>query len=286
MGVARLGAALLRPMAIALIGVTAALASAAPASAQAPCGAPNAIPLTAGRPSGCWRPYVAASPWNLQIDSGSQVDPQSGKLGADIGTPSNVIAGWENTTRDYARPVYYSKPSDPIYTTVCSADYGDTCGVQGLQIAIPSGAKPARGGDGHLTVIDPLTNWEYDFWQVTSKPRGGGTLQASWGGHAIVDSFGIGTDRVGAVAWGGPTAAGLLRAEEIEAGAVNHALLMIVPCDNGDSAFPARHSGQECPPSQRADAPAMGARYRLNMTDAQINAIHPLPAWKKTIFEA
>src|SRR3954447_15627970 len=199
MGVARLGAALPRPMVIALIGATGALAaSAAPASGQAPCGPPNVIPLTAGRPPGCWRPYVAASPWNLQIDSGAQVDPQSGQLAGAIGTPANVIGGWEGTSRDYARPVYFSKPSDPIYTTVCSADYGDTCPMQGLQIAIPSAAKPAAGGDGHLTVIDPISDWEYDFWQVTSKPRGGGTIQASWGGHAPVDAFGIGADRVGA----------------------------------------------------------------------------------------
>src|SRR3954464_14669482 len=111
MGVVSLGATRLRAPAIALICAIAALASsAAPASgAVTPCGPPNVIAVIAGkRPLGCWRPYVAASPWNLRIDTGAQLDTQSGQLGASIGSPANVIGGWAGTSHDYARPVYFS----------------------------------------------------------------------------------------------------------------------------------------------------------------------------------
>src|SRR5690242_2335839 len=110
MGVARVGLS-------ALIGAlaTAALAT-APAAAAAPCGPPNVLAVIASaRPLACWRPYLASSPWNLDVTD-AQLDPRSAQLGAAIGTPAHIIAGWEGTSRDYARPVYFSKPGDPIFT--------------------------------------------------------------------------------------------------------------------------------------------------------------------------
>src|SRR4051794_12718157 len=99
MGVARLGAIEPRRATVALIGAIVALgASAAPASALEPCGPPNAIAVIAGaRPLPCWRPYVDSSPWNLQVDSSTELDPRSAQLVAAVGTPGHVIAGWADS---------------------------------------------------------------------------------------------------------------------------------------------------------------------------------------------
>jgi hypothetical protein len=274
--------------ATALICAVAAVGP-APANAQdapRPCSLTLALaPFLRERPPACWRPYDASSPWNHELEIAPPLDERSETLAAALGDPRHVVVNWADESNDYARPTYYSQPGDPVFTPVCTADLYGACPVEGLQVAIPDDARPAGGGDGHLTVIDPLSGWEYDFWQVTSKPVGGGELYASWGGHARIDGDGLGGDRVGAVAWGGPTQAGLVRPEELEAGAINHAILMIVACDNGTFVYPARHSGRKCLPGQLATAPAMGQRFRLALSDEQIAALD-VPAWKKTLLRA
>ena len=51
----------------------------------------------------------------------------------------------------------------------------------------------------------------------------------------------------------------------------------------GTYVFPAHHNGAAC--DHGADAPAMGQRFQLAMSDEQINAL-AVPAWKKTILRA
>ena len=73
-----------------------------------------------------------------------------------------------------------------------------------------------------MTVITP-SGWEYDFWRVESKPRGGGTLVSSWGGRTRIDGDGR---RSGGTASGFGNVAGIIRASELEFGRINHALFM------------------------------------------------------------
>ena len=52
-----------------------------------------------------------------------------------------------------------------------------------------------------MAVIDQASGWEYDFWQVESKPAGGGTISISWGGRTAIgtaDADGLGSNATAA----------------------------------------------------------------------------------------
>jgi hypothetical protein len=83
------------------------------------------------------------------------------------------------------------------------------------------------------------------------------------------------------------TAAGVLRAEELASGQIDHALFMTVKCDSGRHVYPATKHGAPCAAGglPNTDAPAEGTRFQLALSDEQINAL-PAPEWKKTILRA
>ncbi len=58
---------------------------------------------------------------------------------------------------------------------------------------------------------------------------------------------------------------------------------MTVPCDSGAVVYPAAGHGTAC--ASRSAAPAMGTRFRLAMSAAQIGAL-AVPPWKKTVLRA
>jgi hypothetical protein len=154
-----------------------------------------------------------------------------------------------------------------------------------MRVAIPDAARAAGGSDGHLSVIDQASGWEYDFWAVSSKPEGGGVLEIGWGGRTRIDGDGL--DSPATAAHFG-LAAGVIRPAELLAGEINHALFMAVRCTNGTSVYPAGpNTGRACSEIglSNKDAPAMGQRFFLDMSAAEI-AAQQVPEWQKTILTA
>ena len=235
-------------------------------------------------PGSCWRPYADTSPFNHRLPASPRLASNSSAVVSRLngfGTPQNLLAG--PNSEDWEHPVYYSQPTDPVYTLNCTEPWG-TCAVEGMQVRIPAAAKPSNSADAHLTVVDQATGWEYDMWGVTSKPATGGRLDFQWGGRTRIDGDGLGSDAT-ASRFGG--LAGIIRAQEMKAGHIPHALFMVVECDNGKFVYPASKNGRSCDkiglPTE--NAPAMGTRFILDMTDAEIGALS-VPAWKKTILRA
>jgi hypothetical protein len=247
-------------------------------------------------PPACWRPYSDASPFNTPIPATEQAASDSQAIverwmsfwADDHSYSPGFGVGYADTSEDYDHPIYFSKPTDPTYTVHCteSASWGP-CAIEGAKVHIPSGARPAGGSDGHMAVLEQSSGWEYDFWQVQSIPPGGGTITASYGGKT---SIGPGSEGLGsaATAAGFGLAAGIIRPDELAAGKINHALLMVVKCTNGTSVWPAGSgSGRSCSSMglSNTDAPAMGQHFYLDLSEAQIEAL-PQPAWAKTILRA
>lgn len=244
-------------------------------------------------PGANWRPYAASSPFNTPA-AGAAVHPNSAAYVKKIlswGKPGTLVAGVADTTKDYAHPTYFAQPTDPVYTLHATSTKN---AIEGLKIRIPSAARPAAGNDGHMTVVQP-DGWEYDFWRVSSKPAGGGTLTFSIGGRTRIDGSGL-DSRATASNFG--NMAGSIRGAELAAGKINHALFVVLRCTSGTTSFgygtkpapgggqsayvyPASHGGASCDNA----APPMGARLKLDMSDAQISAL-AVPAWKKTILRA
>ena len=253
------------------------------------------------QPGACWRPYSDSSPFNVGVGSGPREVTNSssivsrtlglGTAGARGGTMFTV--GTAGTSSDYDHPIYYSKPSDPVYTVRCRK-WVSSCTVEGLQIRIPAAAQPAGGSDGHLAVIDQDAGWEYGFWETEARSPSGGTLWIGHGGRTPIgtpDATGLGSsdlaNNVTAAHFG--LAAGVVRPEELGAGQINHALFMTVKCTNGTYVWPARGPGvgRTCASMglSNENAPALGQHFYLEMTAAEIDALS-VPAWKKTILRA
>jgi hypothetical protein len=248
-------------------------------------------------PAASWRPYADSSPFNQSV-TGAALAPRSSQVVARTlswSLPANLTAGDADTTDDYAHPVFYSQPTDPVVTLHAFEPWGRAT-IEGLQIPVPAQARPAGGTDGHMTVITP-DGWEYDLWEA--KAPSGGKLEFGWGGRIRVDGNGLGADAT-AAKFG--NLAGIIRPEELAAGRIDHALFIVVRCTSNDTSFglgvkphpagdlgssyiyPAGKGGAPCPATE-TDAPPMGARFRLGMTDAQIAAL-AVPQWKKTVLTA
>jgi hypothetical protein len=201
------------------------------------------------------------------------------------GKAQNMLAANSETDDDYYHPIYYAQPSDPLYTVQCT-QWVSSCEVHGKQVRIPAAAQPASASDGHLAVVDQQSGVEYDFWQVASKPAGGGTLKVSHGGMTRIDGDGLGSNAT-AAHFG--LAAGVIRGEEVLAGKIDHALFSVIKCSSGETVYPAAPgtTGATCSKFglSNNNAPPMGARLWLAMSDAQIEAL-AVPGWKKTILHA
>jgi hypothetical protein len=246
---------------------------------------------SANMPGACWRPFSDQSPFNVGV--GTAPRPLSGSSAIvsrtlGFGAAQNILGGVTETDDDWDHPLYYSQPSDPLYTVSCT-QWVSSCEVEGVQLRIPAAAMPAGGGDGSMGVIDQAAGMEYDFWQVSSKPAGGGTLQVSHGGMTAIgsaDADGLGSN---ADAAHFATSAGVIRPPELEAGLIDHALFMVVKCTNGTRVWPAHGPGvgRSCSSIglSNADAPALGQHFYLDLSDAEIDAL-AVPEWKRTILRA
>lgn len=261
--------------------------SVTPVAAAVPVTAPTTVECGFGGfgagswPTSCWRPYGASSPFNRAVPASPRLLANSQGIVDRVlgmGAIADLIVA-PSTSSDWYHPSYYSTTTDPIYTVHCTKAWG-TCEIEGMSVRIPAAARPASGGDAHMAVVDQAGGWEYDFWQVQDKPAGGGVLTISWGGRTAIRGDGLGSDAT-AAHFG--LLAGVIRAPEMKAGKIDHALFMIVGCANGRYVYPAQGLGLAC--ADTTNAPAIGQHFWLDMTRAEIDGL-PVPGWKKTILRA
>jgi hypothetical protein len=208
------------------------------------------------------------------------------------GAPGNLVAGTSGTANDWGHPTYYAQPTDPIYTLHATEPWGRNS-LEGMKIPVPAAARPAGGGDAHMTVVTP-DGWEYDLWRA--KAPSGGTIEFGWGGRTRVDGNGLGS---AGTASGFGNLAGMIRGPELASGHIDHALFIVLKCAAKGTGFgsgatptsygssyvyPATHGGSTCA-TDDPNLPPMGAHFMLAMSDAQIQRLL-VPAWKKTILTA
>ena len=167
---------------------------------------------------------------------------------------------------------------------------GDTASLRTTLIHIPEAARPSgkwplpnphKEYDSHLTIIDTTTGTEYDLWNV--RTMADGHITTGWGGVTTIDGDGLGS---GAVAANYGSMAGLIRAQELQAGKIKHALSLNVPCTTGD-VYPATAPGYLCKDAglPAENAPAMGDRFQLKIRPRAIRKLG-LPTWKTAIMIA
>lgn len=260
---------------------------------------PGAQPFRVGNwPDACWRPYSSASVFNRKVPRNSPVSRNSRKVVRRMlkwGPPAHYSAGVANSLHDWGKPTYYPEPADPLYRLVCTGagpptSGGGFCepGLDGMTVGLPVGARPAGWGmqgerpmDFHMTVVEQQRGLEFDLWNVQSIASG--EIVFGGGGVTAIGGGGLGS---GAVASGWGNLAGLIRAQELQRGRIDHKLMASTNCVSG-TVRPARGSTIRCVEKGMSDryAPKLGQLLRLDYTDAEIEALR-LPAWKKAIARA
>jgi PKD repeat protein len=224
--------------------------------------------------SGFQRPFPAASVWNTPVGA-SPLHPNSAAYSSYFA----ARAGSANMPlRSWAVGVAEAHPSDTTYSVPCTK-YTCTLGAFGA-FAIPVTAKQDPSGDGHLAVYDPATQREWDMWQAA--PSGSGWTS---GAGAAVSMAGNGIAPAGYASGNAanfPLLGGLIRAEEILQGHIDHALVFGMPgVNNTGYVCPATHNDGD---TTDPNAPKEGTRFQLDPS-VDVDAL-AIPAWKKTIAKA
>lgn len=156
--------------------------------------------------------------WN-PIPDDPRLDPQSKAMVGHLATGDHIantgdfgvtLRGTDDITEDTPRyPVSFSQEGswgpDPF---------------AGETIPVPENTPIAPGSDGHLAIADPISNMVYNLWMAQD---GGDSWSAGWGAMTPLD--GDGREENGSSTGAGIARyAAVVRAEEIAAGEIPHAL--------------------------------------------------------------
>ena len=233
-------------------------------------------------PDSTWRPYADRSPVNQPYGDSTAYRANDAAMVVRARNNHAMNPQWLPVgSNDWAHPYYFNHSTDPLYTVHCTRYACPT--MEGQQVRIPTHARPAGGGDAHMTIFDQSTNYEWDFWK--SSVPSGSTLNVAGGGKMPVSGDGTASAGNGANAANTGLFWGTIRPEEL-AGVIPHALSLVVYCTSG-YVYPASGNARQCSSvgQSNTNAPPDGQLFKLAYTDAEIAAL-PIPAWKKAIVTA
>ncbi len=218
----------------------------APQTNVTPAPQPQVVPPPAQNPppprsnsAGVWRPFNASSPWNTPIPANPAIAPDSQALINDMRSSSPFGEHLDININQYSVPVFYATPSTPMSDVLCDIGGFGFVSERGYfavaSIPMPADAASDSGTDHTLAIIDRARNME---WGMFNAHNFGGRWTCTLGAGA--DLTGDGTRPYkpqnptwytshGARACGFPLIAGLIRTEEIEAGHIDHALVVAYP---------------------------------------------------------
>lgn len=189
---------------------------------------------------GAWRPFSDDSPWNMPIADDAAIDPESDAMIADFTQASQFEKNLLTVNiENFSIPLFYADAGTPTTTVTCdiggegfeSSDGFDAT----AEIPIPEGAEPDPSSDAHLLIIDRERNVEWGMWQAE---RNGDQWTCALGASADLSGDGLRPYKPdnptwytshGARACGFPLSAGLIRTDEVEAGRIDHALVVAYP---------------------------------------------------------
>jgi serine/threonine-protein kinase len=219
--------------------------------------------------------YYRVSPapfWNQDIST-APVDPQSSAIIATLAAAGGFGNGRlqidfsiDVLTADATVPFRSFTPTGDFYSPDC--DQAPVPVPPGGAVEGETGYACAGGGDCHLLVVHQPTHRLYEMWRadITGGISNGGVFSggclAIWDLDRIYPPSGRGEQCTSADAGGLPMIPLLFTADELQAGAIDHAIRFILPnarIQAGVYLRPATHAGG--PAGQ--GMPPYGARLRL-----------------------
>lgn len=205
------------------------------------------------------RPFPADNAWNVPIDT-APVDPNSDALIASIGLATSLHPDWGTTESEYGIPYIVVSGSVPkVPVTFDYADESDP-GPYPIPPDVPIEGGTASTGDRHIIVID-RDRWVLYELFAAQPPSGGAGWRA--GSGAIFD---LSSNDLRPAGWtsadaaGLPIFPGLARYDEVQAGAIRHALRFTARRTRRAYVAPARHWASSI---TDPNVPPMGMRVRL-----------------------
>jgi hypothetical protein len=184
--------------------------------------------------------YSLDSPWNQPIPAGAAIDPDSETMIALlVEDAENENHPPSLSVREWSVTVYLADENTPRYDIPLTATWSPYDVL--LDVPIPDGALPDPEDDGHMTILDLSTGYEYDFWIVSQ--RRDGSWRARWGNRISLDSSGTYANGMSARGSGFASLAGMIWPEEFEQGHIDHALVVSIPhAAAGGPVWPATES--------------------------------------------
>ncbi len=218
------------------------------------------------------RPFSDASPYNRPIPGQALLDADSPAIVARLATLPLTAALFAN-----ALPVYDADASTPL-RPVTVLKNAERSALTGTSIRIPADARPNSGGNHSLVVLDWEAGRAFELYHFAWDGDG---IRVDGGGYVPFAGDGVPNPPSGYA--GGSYLAGLIRAREIAAGRIPHALAF--GCSSARKGA-WRHPAQQTDGrSTGADAIPVGARIQLDPR-LDLDAIAGLTPGERTIAEA
>lgn len=219
--------------------------------------------------------------WYRQLPRDTPVAEDSDAVVADLvrqaeqhfgepGRPHVMI-----NTSDFAPTVYEAGPDDPLVDVGfdnCQDKPEDDLHVETLfdapdaplrQVRIPEGAVPAGGSDAEMVVVDAQEDTVLELWKASQDETG--AWSACWGG--VLDpagsSDGVFEEPFGVTASGLSILEGTVRADELDAGRIDHVVGLALPfsAPAPQVSWPANRTDGVNP--EGFEVPAQGQMLRL-----------------------
>jgi hypothetical protein len=253
----------------------------------APSGAPMSLEdliepqLSEAFPPACWQPFDAAvSPFYQQIPDDPPIDPNSGEMVNRLfenGGFNPARAGIADTPSDYFHAFYYPTSDDPLYT-VHGGSSAEPYAIDGKQLRVPVGARPAAGSDGGMSVVWDGYYWGFGGASVDDANR---TITVSYGRKLRLGGDGLHAAETSSK-W--PAISGYVRYPELAAGKIDHALFFASSQVARSFVYPADASDGNDDPS--LGYPPMGTHLQLDPSYMTDERLATYPPWKQAVLRA
>jgi hypothetical protein len=227
------------------------------------------------------RLFSTESIFNQQLPTTPPLAGNSGKLvSAFTAQVSKYYGHVVINTTEWGAPVYVVGENAPTValigkSSICPRPEGVFSGFQAQieAVPIPASATPAAGTDKEVIVWQPSTGHLWELWRVLDES---GHWTACWGGE-IADAYtssGVLPAPFGAGASGLSLLGGQIHLEDLEHGAIDHALEVLLPETATGFVWPADRTDGT---SSSANAIPEGTHFRLKAS-LNLSSLHLSPA--------
>jgi hypothetical protein len=203
--------------------------------------------------------FPKSNPWNTDISGypvdRAQSDAYIGSLGAITLWPDFGSGAYG----DYGIPFGVVPPTQPLVAITFHVSPEIAAESDPGPYPIPPGARVEGGGDHHVLIVRGGDCKLFELYDASKQPDDGWSVYSAatfdlrsntlrHDGYTSADAAGL------------PILPGLARVDEVQAGAINHALRVAIPQTQKAYIHPATHAASS---STNSALPPMGLRLRL-----------------------